>query len=128
MNSIVQELYVHGFPVQILKSEEGEIFAAFDAPQPSPEESEKILAYLRNEGFLPEDPGWLPPSEQEPPQNKQILTPKIVITHEDGSKETFALDQSDILAYDPDLHEVTISLHGKVHLIDHVTAVETQEA
>lgn len=123
-NTFTKNLQINGFQITILKDKTGETRTIFNNPTPSTKQKEKILSYLFNEGFIQTPPQKTHQSHME---QTPITTPKIILTLEDGSKETYQLDRSAILAYDPDMKEITISLFGKAHLINHVASVATQE-
>lgn len=117
----LEELNIQGFPISICTSEEGDIFAHFDAPVPPANTQEAILSYLHAEGFLPDGAKATAKAETPPTE-----TPKIVVVLDNGTKEVFALDRSEILLYDPNAREVTIALDGKLLSFSHVKTVETQ--
>lgn len=117
---ITHELYIGEHPISILQSEEGEIYAQFDHPKPTPEKEECLLAYLHYEGFLPTDQDvWTD-------KNQETMSPKIVVSLTDGTKEMFSLTYSEVLSYDPDAHEVVIATLGKIITLENVARIETQ--
>lgn len=111
---ILHHLHIGEYPVDIVQSEEGDTYASFDFPLPSPEEADRIESYLTAEGFL-----------QKKNVSVQTETKKFTVFFKDGTTESYRLEDAEILAFDQPHGCATILLGGKAFELENVKGIET---
>ena len=118
----IVKLEILGHKVEILQAGNRRT-VAYPAPRPTGKQADKIEAYLRAEGFLPEENPEASPTAGP----KDYMSPGIKIWFKDGSFEFFQAGTADILQFDEHLHTITLINNGKTLELEGVKAVECTE-
>jgi hypothetical protein len=116
---VIHRLTVHFHNVEILKTGDAQIVAAYPAPHPTGKTAEAIEAYLQEEGFLPQTGK----TQKTLPQSSK---PGLRIRFADGAVEFYQDGSADLLNYDEADGTATILINGKVIELTEVASVECQ--